>query len=121
MTVWLMTGGGSPVELGRVRSTIGLVMLVLGSIATGASAQAPGGAAASGPARTAADVQFMQGMIGHHAQALVRAAMAPPHGAGEQVRLFARRIIRSQRDEIDLMESWLRERGERVPDASDPH
>ena len=73
------------------------------------------------PRYTAADVQFMQGMIGHHAQAVVMAAMAPTHGASAQVALFCRKILRSQADEIELMQGWLRDRGERVPDPKDPH
>jgi uncharacterized protein (DUF305 family) len=63
----------------------------------------------------------MQGMIGHHAQAVVMAEMAPSHGASSQVALFCRKILRSQADEIELMQGWLRDRGERVPDPKDPH
>jgi uncharacterized protein (DUF305 family) len=63
----------------------------------------------------------MQGMIGHHAQAVVMATMAPAHGANPQVALFCRKILSSQADEIELMQNWLRERGEKVPDPKDPH
>ena len=70
----------------------------------------------SGPAYTSADVQFMQGMIGHHAQAVVMAAMAPTHGASLKVALFCRKIDISQRDEIALMQTWLQDRGQTVPD-----
>jgi uncharacterized protein (DUF305 family) len=73
------------------------------------------------PRYTSADVQFMQGMIGHHAQAVVMATMAPTHGANQQVALFCRKILSSQADEIELMQNWLRERGEKVPDPKDPH
>jgi uncharacterized protein (DUF305 family) len=90
-------------------------------VAPGASAQASPTKARGGPDYTAADVQFMQGMIAHHAQALVMAAMAPTHGASAQVALFCRKILLSQRDEIELMQGWLRERGETAPDPSDPH
>jgi uncharacterized protein (DUF305 family) len=110
------------VTIHRVRATIAACLLTLGAIAaSSASAQASAVAARGGPAYTAADVQFMQGMIGHHAQAIVMANMAPTHGASSQVALFCRKILRSQRDEIDLMQSWLRERGETVPDPADPH
>lgn len=88
------------------------------------SAQAPAVSTASkqtGPRYTAADVQFMQGMIAHHAQAIVMANMAPTHGASSQVALFCRKVLRSQSDEIDMMQTWLRDRGERVPDPNDPH
>ena len=63
----------------------------------------------------------MQGMIGHHAQAVVMATMAPTHGASAQIKLFATKILRSQRDEIELMQSWLRDRGAPVPDSADAH
>ena len=75
----------------------------------------------SGPAYTAADVEFMQGMIGHHAQAIVMANMAPTHGASAQVALFCRKVINSQRDEIEMMQGWLKDRGEKVPDVADAH
>ena len=76
------------------------------------------------PARvgyTRADVEFMQGMIGHHAQAITMAKMCPSHGASAQLRVFCDKVIRSQRDEIDLMQTWLRDNGETVPDPDDPH
>lgn len=65
---------------------------------------------------TRADVDFMQGMIHHHAQALVMAAWAPDHGASPALRTMCERIINAQRDEIVLMQNWLRSRAETVPD-----
>jgi uncharacterized protein (DUF305 family) len=110
------------VILQRVPTRVGASLLVLALIAPpGALAQASSVKAQSGPGYTTADVQFMQGMIGHHAQAVVMAAMAPTHGAGTQVALFCRKILRSQSDEIELMQSWLRERGEQVPNPNDAH
>ncbi|HYW31495.1 MAG TPA: DUF305 domain-containing protein [Gemmatimonas sp.] len=73
------------------------------------------------PAYTRADVAFMQGMIGHHAQALVMAGLAPSNQAGESVRVLAERIDVSQRDEIAFMQRWLRERAETVPPVADAH
>lgn len=67
-------------------------------------------------AHTQADVDFMAGMIHHHAQALVMSRMAPSHGASPSLQLMARRIINAQNDEIDLMQAWLRDRGEDVPE-----
>ena len=84
------------------------------------AAQSGTSTAQSGPAYTVADVQFMQGMIGHHAQAVVMAAMAPTHGASTKVALFCRKIDISQRDEILLMQTWLRDRGQTVPDPLAP-
>ena len=67
---------------------------------------------------TAADIRFMTNMIGHHAQALEMAKLAPTHGASPQVQTLAARIINAQRDEIRLMQSWLRHRRQPVPDPS---
>ena len=64
---------------------------------------------------TAADVRFMQGMIGHHAQALEMSALVPSRTSREEMRLLARRIEISQADEIRMMQEWLRSRGEAVP------
>ncbi len=47
-----------------------------------------------------ADVHFMQGMIGHHAQAVVMAKWAPTHGASPSIQTLAARIINAQTDEI---------------------
>ncbi len=66
-----------------------------------------------------ADVHFMQGMIGHHEQALVMAAMAPTHGGSERIRLFARKVDLSQRDEMTLMKRWLQDRQLPLPDPHD--
>lgn len=67
---------------------------------------------------TDADVHFMSGMIGHHAQAIVMAGWAQSHGASPAVQTLAERIINAQRDEIKTMQTWLRDRGKPVPDAS---
>lgn len=67
---------------------------------------------------TTADIHFMSGMIGHHAQALVMAGWAPSHGASESVRTLCERIINAQTDEITLMQQWLRDRQQPVPEAS---
>jgi uncharacterized protein (DUF305 family) len=65
---------------------------------------------------TAADVRFVNGMIGHHAQAVVMARLAPTHGASRAVRTLAARIINAQQDEIALMQQWLRDRRQPVPE-----
>lgn len=67
---------------------------------------------------TAADVHFMSGMIGHHAQAIQMAGWAPTHGAGPSVRVLCQRIINAQRDEIATMQQWLRDRQQPVPEAT---
>ena len=82
-----------------------------------------GGAALAqqAPSYTAADVRFMQGMIGHHAQALVMTALIPDRTARPDIRALGERIEVSQKDEIKLMQQWLRERHQTVPDAKTEH
>lgn len=67
---------------------------------------------------TAADVQFMQGMISHHSQAIVMARWAPSHGANSSVRVLCERIINAQQDEILTMQTWLGDRHQTVPQAT---
>ena len=62
------------------------------------------------------DVHFMIGMIGHHAQALIMSRLAPENGASSSVQTLASRIINAQKDEIRTMQTWLRDRGEPVPE-----
>lgn len=64
-----------------------------------------------------ADIDFMSGMIGHHAQAVQMAGWAPTHGAGTSVKILCERIVVGQRDEIGLMQGWLRNRKLAVPEA----
>jgi uncharacterized protein (DUF305 family) len=64
---------------------------------------------------TAADVHFMTMMIGHHAQAIRIAGWAATHDAGPAVRTLAGRILNGQRDEIAIMQNWLRDRLQPVP------
>ena len=66
---------------------------------------------------TEADVRFMTDMIGHHAQALAMAALAPRNGANPEILRLAERITAGQQDEIGTMERWLQARGKPVPDA----
>ena len=67
---------------------------------------------------TIADIHFMSGMIGHHAQAIQMASWAPTHGASRSVQTLCERIINAQRDEIATMQQWLRDRRQPVPEAS---
>jgi uncharacterized protein (DUF305 family) len=70
---------------------------------------------------TQADVRFMQGMIGHHAQALEMTALLPSRSRSDDLRLLALRIEVSQADEIGMMRKWLETRGEAVPDEHAHH
>ncbi len=62
-----------------------------------------------------ADVDFMQGMIGHHSQALIMSSLAKPNNASRSVQTLAARIINAQRDEIRIMQQWLADRNQTVP------
>lgn len=67
---------------------------------------------------TKADIAFMQGMIHHHAQALDMVALLEKNTNSDDMRKLGNRIKISQRDEIGMMQRWLRARGQ---DAPDPH
>jgi uncharacterized protein (DUF305 family) len=71
-----------------------------------------------GAAYTKPDVEFMQGMIAHHAQAVVMSRMAEAHGASPPVLKLSRKIDQSQIPEILIMQDWLRRNGQFVPDTS---
>ena len=67
---------------------------------------------------TAADVEFLQGMIVHHYQAFLMSEMAPSRTNNQTILDLAGRIDASQIDEIDFMENWLAERGKSIPDPT---
>ena len=67
---------------------------------------------------TKADIDFMSGMIHHHAQAIVMANLAPTNGAGSAVSILTGRVINAQTDEIHVMQQWLRERNQPVPEPN---
>lgn len=64
---------------------------------------------------TEADIEFMNGMIHHHAQAITMSKMAPAAGADPAVQRLTARIINAQGDEIGLMQSWLKDRNQPAP------
>lgn len=70
---------------------------------------------------TEADVQFMQSMITHHAQAVEMTALLRTRTARADMRLLAGRIEASQDDEMAFMRRWLEVRGQSVPDAHAHH
>jgi uncharacterized protein (DUF305 family) len=63
----------------------------------------------------------MQGMIGHHSQALEMTALLRSRTTSEQMRRLALRIEVSQADEIKMMKSWLESRGVAAPDEHAQH
>lgn len=71
------------------------------------------------PAKSPADVQFMQGMIMHHAQAVEMTALIESHTENKELRSLGARISHSQSDEMKFMKRWLTARGE--PDSLPMH
>jgi uncharacterized protein (DUF305 family) len=94
--------------------------------AAGVSAQEKSGPAAEPKARpelvrqpySQADIDFMSGMIPHHAQAVLMGGWAPTQAARPDVKVLCQRMVIAQRDEIEFMRNWLRDRGEFVPAAN---
>jgi len=70
------------------------------------------------PPTSPADVQFMQGMIMHHAQAVEMTALIESHTENTELRSLGARISRSQSDEIKFMKRWLASRGLPVSEAT---
>jgi uncharacterized protein (DUF305 family) len=66
------------------------------------------------PPRSQADVEFMQGMIMHHSQAVEMTGLIPSHTENKDLRSLGARISSSQSDEIKFMQRWLAARGEAV-------
>jgi uncharacterized protein (DUF305 family) len=64
---------------------------------------------------TEADAKFMQGMIGHHTQAVEMVALLKERTQWNDMKMLGMRIEVSQEDEIKMMGSWLRGRGQEVP------
>ncbi|MES2176735.1 MAG: DUF305 domain-containing protein [Gemmatimonadota bacterium] len=101
-------------RLSQRAAGLALAVSVAGAPTVGAQAKA-------GPTRSEADVNFMQGMIPHHAQAVLIAGWAASHGARDDVRILCERIVVGQKDEIALMRYWLKEKGEDVPAPDATH
>lgn len=67
---------------------------------------------------TQADIDFMSGMIHHHAQAIEMAKLAPTNGASSSISTLSGRVINAQTDEIHVMQQWLRDRNQPVPEPN---
>jgi uncharacterized protein (DUF305 family) len=72
----------------------------------------------AGAGYTVADVEFMQGMIAHHAQAIYMSRMAEAHRANPRVLKLATKIDQSQVAEIRIMQQWLLSNEQAAPDTS---
>src|SRR5437899_294058 len=64
------------------------------------------------PPRSPKDVEFMQGMIMHHAQAVEMTELIESHTQNKELSLLGARISHSQAEEIKFMQRWLEARGE---------
>lgn len=111
----------------RMLITAALALFV-GAACGHAMRAVPRGGGSALPARadtgrryTHADVQFMQRMIAHHAQALVMTGTVPTRTGRKDLRTLAERIDASQQAEIEMMQRWLKERDEVVPSPDGPH
>lgn len=62
-----------------------------------------------------ADVKFMQGMIGHHAQAVEMVQLLMANSNNPDMKRLGLRIQVSQDDEMNMMRTWLKERGQAIP------
>lgn len=74
----------------------------------------PSSTRATLPPRSPKDVEFMQGMIMHHAQAVEMTALIESHTENKNIRLLGARIRQSQSDEMKFMRRWLEIRGEPI-------
>jgi uncharacterized protein (DUF305 family) len=103
----------------RHGAPLGLAVLLFAACAPATRGGSGAGQAPAPAVRTVndADVEFMSGMIPHHAQAVLIAGWAESHGARRDVLVFCQRIVVGQRDEVGLMQRWLAERGLDVPAA----
>lgn len=66
---------------------------------------------------TKADIEFMSGMIGHHSQAVKMAGWCATHDASKSLQIYCGRVAMAQTAEIGLMQDWLKDRKQPVPEA----
>lgn len=78
----------------------------------------PASTRATLPPDSPADIQFMQGMIMHHAQAVEMTNLIESHTQNKDLRSLGARINSSQSDEIKFMKRWLATRGEPITAAT---
>ena len=76
-----------------------------------ASRKLPASTSGVAPQSSQADIEFMQGMVMHHAQAVEMTALISSHTENKEIRTLGARISLSQSDEIKFMKRWLVARG----------
>jgi uncharacterized protein (DUF305 family) len=109
-----------PLRRSTVAVVLAVLVLMLAQSATAQAQHAGHGKVTipEGAIYTVADVEFMQGMIAHHAQAIHMSRMAEAHGASPRLLKLANKIDQSQVAEIRIMQEWLRSNGQIAPDTS---
>ncbi len=91
-------------------------LLVVTVIVAACSSGGDGGQSASDEQFNDADVEFVQGMIPHHEQAVEMARMASDRAESAAVQDLAERIEAAQGPEIETMEGWLEDWGQSASD-----
>jgi len=116
VTASILAGLGSPTVCAQQPDTAAPVVVQPG--APGKPTRTlPPSTRATLPLRSPKDVEFMQGMIMHHAQAVEMTALIESHTEKKDLRLLGARISSSQSDEIEFMKRWLTNRGELISPA----
>jgi len=116
VTASILAGLGSPTVCAQQADTAAPVVVQPG--APGKPTRTlPPSTRATLPLRSPKDVEFMQGMIMHHAQAVEMTAFIESHTEKTDLRLLGARISSSQSDEIEFMKRWLTNRGELISPA----
>jgi uncharacterized protein (DUF305 family) len=112
-TVALCNLPGIAVRAQQAQSSSAPVVVQPGAPGT-PSRTLPPSTTALAPQRSQADIEFMQGMIMHHGQAVEMTALIPSHTENKEIRSLGARINLSQTDEMKFMKRWLVARGEPV-------
>jgi epoxyqueuosine reductase len=108
---------GSPMKRAKRAGLMRNAAVVLKNtlVAVGILLTASRAGAQNSTAPNSAAVQFVQGMMHHHAQAIVMSGLAPTHSTRPDILTATRKIGVSQRDEIAMMARWLIRHGQSVP------
>src|SRR5713226_5804159 len=93
--------------IGKWMGTLAMASVVQPGAPGTPSKRLPPSTSAVAPPRSQADIEFMQGMIMHHAQAVEMTALIPSHTRDKAIRTLGERISLSQADEIKFMKRWL--------------
>src|SRR5580704_8369830 len=110
----LLTAGASACLAARALQTDPAPVVVQPGAPGQPSKTLPSSTRPSLPPLSPADVEFMQGMIMHHSQAVEMTALIPSHTDNKAIRSLGAKISSSQSDEIRFMQRWLAARGKPI-------